>query len=104
MAVNINDIRNKNKVRILNDLSLKIAQLKKSKIISRAWVFGSFAKGNWTAFSDIDLIVTTFEEMDNLSIESEREIDLIFLTESEFTARYEKNKTFRDLVDTGILL
>lgn len=104
MSLNINDIRDRNKKIILDALSLKINSLKRDKIISRAWIFGSFAKGNWSALSDLDLIVTTFEKIDDLDIESDREIDLILLTENEFNLRYKKNKTFRAIVDSGILL
>jgi len=87
MPLSINDIRDRTKKTILDTLSLKINELKQKKVISRAWVFGSFAKGNWNALSDLDLIVTTFEKIDDLAIEADHEIDLILLTENEFNLR-----------------
>jgi len=104
MPLSINDIRDRTKKTILDTLSLKINALKQKKVISRAWVFGSFAKGNWNALSDLDLIVTTFEKIDDLAIEADHEIDLILLTENEFNLRYNKNQTFKTIVDSGILL
>lgn len=103
-SLKINEIRDRNKKNILDSLCQKINDLKQARIISRAWVFGSFAKGNWNAFSDLDLVVTTFTKIEDLDIETDREIDLILLTEDEFNLRYQKNKTFKAIVDSGILL
>jgi len=51
MPLSINDIRDRLK-NYPGHFVFKINELKQKKVISRAWVFGSFAKGNWNALSE----------------------------------------------------
>ena len=71
-----------------------IADYFKTQPVSRAWLFGSFARGEETPDSDIDILV-----------EYDKDAKITLLTISHMMGELEKNLGRRvDLVEDGCLL
>lgn len=75
-------------------MTRKIAEYFKTQPVSRAWLFGSFARGEETADSDIDILVE-YDENARISL----------LTISHMMGELERSTGRRvDLIEDGCLL
>ena len=79
---------------ITKAMTKTIADYFKTQPVSRAWLFGSFARGEETPDSDIDILV-----------EYDKDAKITLLTISHMMGELEKNIGRRvDLVEDGCLL
>ncbi len=79
---------------ITKALTQKIAEYFKTQPVNRAWLFGSFARGEETPESDIDILVE-YDENARISL----------LTISHMMGELEKSTGRRvDLIENGCLL
>jgi predicted nucleotidyltransferase len=92
------------RLRLIEQLRKDLQRIRLRQPVQRAWLFGSYARGDFCATSDADVLCVTDAPLDAMDFNVPCEVDVICIKPADFDRRLSANPLLQNVIVEGVEL
>jgi len=89
---------------LIERLRENLARIRSRQPVPRAWLFGSYARGDFCALSDADILCVTDAPLDAAQFDLPCEVDVVCVKPADFDRRVSENPLLQQVLREGVEL